>query len=144
MEESVRLRSNSGNIRKRVVWKTEKAVSGERSAYIFRNVELYILCDVDSCILNYTASPTYYQTQFKSTRLISSSICHPSDNVYTLRDFRLVPMRRRGLSLFLYVARGHLGVSYQLLPTYAAQYPRRAKSSNFISCWEEYVLYFPL
>jgi hypothetical protein len=56
METSVRLRSNSGSISKHIVWKTEKAVSGGRSAYIFRNVKLYVLCRVDSCILNYTAS----------------------------------------------------------------------------------------
>jgi len=56
MEVSVRLRSYAGSIWKRIVWKTEDSVSEERSAYIFWNVELYILYNVDSCILNYTAS----------------------------------------------------------------------------------------
>jgi hypothetical protein len=69
MEASVRLRSYAGSIWKRIVWKTEKAVSKEPSAYILRNVEFYVLCNVDSFILNYTSS-LIYQTQFKSTRLI--------------------------------------------------------------------------
>lgn len=56
MEASVRLRSYAGSIWKLIVWKTEMAVSEERSAYIFRKVELYVLCNVDSWILNYTAS----------------------------------------------------------------------------------------
>jgi len=56
MEASVSLLSYAGSIRKCIVWKTEKAVSEKRFAYIFRNVELYVLCNDDSCILNYTAS----------------------------------------------------------------------------------------
>ena len=55
MEASVRLRSYAGSIWKCIVWKTEKAVSEERSAYIFSDVELYVLCKVYSCIFNYTA-----------------------------------------------------------------------------------------
>ena len=58
MEASVRLRSYAGSIWKRIVWRTEKAVSEEHSAHIFRNVEFYVLCNVDSCIFNYTASLT--------------------------------------------------------------------------------------